>query len=84
MSTENTIRDFVINEVMMGDSSTKLDNDQSLIDAGILDSLALLRLISFVEEQFGFVVDDGEVVAENFQSVNVTAEFVRSKLNGAA
>lgn len=80
MEIESTIEKFIVNELIFGAEGTKLDPDQSLISSGVIDSLAILRLITFIEETFGVVVDDEEVVAENFETVNVIKAFVQNKL----
>jgi acyl carrier protein len=80
MSIAQTIERFIVDEIMFGNSNIRIDPEQSLIESGILDSLALLRLIGFIEEQFGVVVEDGEVVPDNFQSLSRTEAFVQQKL----
>ncbi len=80
MDVAQTIERFIIDELMMGDSKVSLDYNESLVEKGVIDSLSLLRLISFVEEQFGVTVEDDEVLAENFESINVTTAFVQNKL----
>jgi acyl carrier protein len=84
MSIEATIEKYIVEEIMLADRNTKIDPDESLIDSGILDSLALLRFINFLEDQFDIMVDDIEVVPDNFQSINTAAAFVSTKLaNGS-
>ncbi len=80
MNIETALERFIVEELMLGDDQTKVGHDDSLISSGVLDSLALLRLIAFVEEQFGVTVEDGEVVPENFETINVTKAFVEQKL----
>jgi len=79
MNIEETVERFVIDELIVGDSQMKLDPDQSLVSSGVIDSLAILRLISFLEEKFGVVVEDDEVVPENFETINVIKAFVEAK-----
>ena len=78
MSAQARIERFILDELLMG-SRDSIDPDESLIASGVLDSLALLRLIGFIEEQFGVVVDDDEVVPENFESINVMTALVTTK-----
>jgi len=80
MDIKTTVERFIIDELIVGDSQTKLDPDQSLVSSGVIDSLALLRLIAFLEEKFGVVVNDEEVVPENFETLNVIKGLVESKL----
>jgi acyl carrier protein len=79
MDTANVIERFVIDELLMGDNRMKLDHDQSLVNSGAIDSLAILRLIAFVEEQFGVQVEDEELIPDNFETVNIIKDFVESK-----
>lgn len=79
MDLETAIERFIVDEIMLGDSSTKIAPNESLISSGVLDSLALLRLISFLEDQMGVTVDDSEVIPENFETINDIKAFVENK-----
>ncbi|UCG22656.1 MAG: acyl carrier protein [Chloroflexota bacterium] len=79
MSAEATIERFIVDEIMIGDKQTKIDPDQSLLNSGIIDSLALLRLIGFIEDQYGITIDDGEVIPENFETINDMVRLVERK-----
>lgn len=79
MDTETAIERFIVDEIILGDSSTKIDPDESLISSGVLDSLALLRVIAFIEEQFGITVEDSEVIPENLETVNDIRSFIEKK-----
>ena len=50
-----------------------------LLESGILDSLGILDLVSFVEQTFGIVVNDEELVPENFRSIESLSAFVLAK-----
>jgi acyl carrier protein len=79
-NVSHTLERFIVDELMMGDQQTRIDPDASLISSGVVDSLALLRLIAFVEEQFGVTVEDEEVMPENFETLNIIESFVTAKL----
>ena len=83
MDTESTIEQFIVNEIMLGDKTTKIDPSESLISSGVLDSLALLRLIAFLEEQFNITVEDSDVVPENLETINDVVAFVEEKSPGS-
>ena len=78
MSSTVNIERFILDELLMG-SRESIGHDESLISSGVIDSLALLRLIGFVEDRFGVVLEDEEVVAENFETINVIAALVQNK-----
>jgi acyl carrier protein len=79
MDIESTLKKYIYDEILVG-SSDPLGNDDSLIDSGIIDSLSLLRLMSFIEKQFNIQIDDQEVVGDNFQTINVMKSFIEGKL----
>lgn len=82
--TAGIIRDYIVTNFLFGDGGT-LGDDQSLIDAGALDSTGVLELIAFVEERFGIAIDDRDLVPENLETVNRIAAFVvRRRMHGAA
>ncbi len=54
-----------------------------LLENGIVDSLGVLDLVTFLESEFQIVVADEELVPENFQSVRCLTAFVESKTASA-
>jgi acyl carrier protein len=59
-----------------------LGNQDALLENGIIDSLGVLDLVSFLEETFAITVADEELLPENFQTVERLTKFVESKCNG--
>jgi acyl carrier protein len=53
--------------------------DTKLIESGILDSLTMLKLVTFLEEKFGVKVDPEDVVRENFETVAMILNFMDEK-----
>lgn len=54
-----------------------VNRDDELLSGGVLDSIAVLRLATFVEEEFRFKMQPSDFVIENFQTVAVLGEYVR-------
>lgn len=79
MTVEATIERFILDELLLGTGPESLDPDENLLESNILDSLSLMRIVIFLEEQFGTPVDDGELVPENFQTVNRIKSLVTNK-----
>ena len=77
-NTQATIETFILNDLLSG-SRDRLDPDESLISTGVIDSLGMLRLISFLEESFNIKVNDGDVLDTNFDSLNKIAAFVEKQ-----
>ena len=74
------IRKFL--EVQFPLVRTLRDQDRLLGD-GILDSLGILEVVSFLEREFGMTVSDEELLPENFNSISTLAAFVESKRKSA-
>lgn len=78
MNASVVLKDYIREELMNG-SSNDLDESENLLAAGIIDSLGILRLVSFVEEKFGIEVPDEDVTIDNFQSVKSMSDYVASQ-----
>jgi acyl carrier protein len=75
MDRKTVLVEFIKNEVMRN-KNAKLNEDEDLLSAGILDSLAILQLVAYIEDQFGIKVPDEDVVFENFQSINALTAYL--------
>jgi acyl carrier protein len=87
MTTDNMkeeIRQYILSEFLPGEKADNLQDDTPLRTSGILDSVATLRLVTFVEERFGIQVEAHEASVENFDSINSIAAFIDSKKTGAS
>jgi acyl carrier protein len=73
------IREFVL-ESARSKGINEVADDQSLMEAGIIDSLGIFRLVSFLEDNFRVRISDDEIVLENFQSIDEIDRFVAAKL----
>ena len=58
----------------------QLGDEDSVLDSGAIDSLGILDVVAFLEEEFGFQLDDDELAPENFDSIACLARLVESKL----
>jgi acyl carrier protein len=76
------VRDFILQNYLFTTDTAALGVDDSLLDRGVVDSNGMMEIILFLEEQFGVVMRDDEMVPENLDSVNKIAKFVRSRQGG--
>ena len=72
------IREFVYKTTFS--DPKKVKDETLLFDEGIFDSMGLLNLISFLEENYGVKVNDSELDAANFGSINAIASFLDRKV----
>jgi acyl carrier protein len=73
------LRQYILEEFLPGEKPSNLQDDTPLRTNGILDSVSTLRLVTFVEDRYGIVVEAHETGVENFDSIERIASFVRSK-----
>jgi acyl carrier protein len=76
MDRKAAIAEYIKNEIMRN-KNAKLDYDEDLLSAGILDSLAILQLVAYIEKALGIQVPDEDVVYDNFKSVNALVEYLQ-------
>ena len=74
-----TIRNFVLTKYLPGETPDNLRNDTPLRTSGVLDSLATLSLINFVEQEFGIEVEAHETDVDNFDRIDDMVAFVERK-----
>jgi len=77
-SMESSIKSYIRGELLSKPDLT-LEDDTMLFESGILDSLSLLKLVLFLEKQFGVTVPAEELVPDNFKSINAICAYLRSK-----
>src|SRR5450631_4149125 len=73
------VRRHILMEFLPGESPSNLRDDTPLRTSGVLDSMATLQLVTFVEEGFGIEVEAREASVENFDSLNQIAAFIQQK-----
>jgi acyl carrier protein len=79
VNVAQALEEFIIRDLMVADGDVSLSPDASLIESGIVDSLGILRLVAFIEENFSVVVDDIDVIPENFDTINAMNSLVERK-----
>jgi acyl carrier protein len=78
MNTQKLINHFIAKE-FLHDTSKAIPEDLNLIDAGIVDSLGLLRIVAFLEEELEFVIEPEDMVPENLNSICAITKMVNSQ-----
>lgn len=74
------VRNFLFEHYLFGYNENTFCNDFSFLDYGVLDSLGILELITFIENEFGITVSDAEILPENMDSVDCVSRFVMKKM----
>jgi acyl carrier protein len=73
------IRHFVLQKFPLARKRRVADGD-NLLESGIIDSLGVLELVTFMQQEFSVTVDDEDLTPENFQNIERMARFVARSL----
>lgn len=73
------IRKYIAENILFSSNGFPYSDSTSFLDNGIIDSMNVLELVMFIEENFGVTVNDADVVPENFDSVDRLADYVQRK-----
>ena len=76
---KQAIRKFIYDRFPLA-KSRKLQDSSQLLEEGVLDSLGVLELVNFLQDEHGIPIDDEELVPENFASIDAIAAFVEAKV----
>jgi acyl carrier protein len=76
---KQVIRKFIYEKFPLA-KKRKLEDASHLLEEGVLDSLGVLELVNFLQDEHGIPVEDEELVPENFASIDSIAAFVETKV----
>jgi acyl carrier protein len=78
-NVKESLRQFIVSTYLPGESPANLRDDTPLRTSGVLDSLATLGLVSFVEQQFDIELEAHETGIESFDTIESIAALVERK-----
>ncbi len=79
MYMKKTIRKYILEHLLFTEDESTLQDDESFLNNGIIDSTGVMEIILFIEENFGFRVNDDEIMPANLDSVNNLTDFIQRK-----
>lgn len=74
MDIGSEVEGFIVDKITL--DGEKIARDEDLLASDILDSLAIVELVSFLEARFGIRVSDDDLVPENFKTIDEIVAFV--------
>ena len=84
MSAETKLRTYILENYLFTKDPSALNNNDSFLTKGIVDSTGILEIIHFLQDEFHVHVDDAEMIPENLDSVNNLVAFVTKKTSPPA
>jgi acyl carrier protein len=77
---KDTVKEYILREFLPGEDPEQLTDSTPLVTGGILDSLATLKLVAFLEDRFRIRVQAHEASVEHLNNIALIASLVQSKL----
>ena len=81
---EATVRQFLLDEFLPGEDPAQLRNDTPLVTGGILDSIATMQLVAYLEKTFAIELQPHETSADHLNTVADIVRLVESKQQAAS
>jgi acyl carrier protein len=79
-----TVKTFILKEFLPGEDPAALTDTTALVTTGILDSIAVLKAVTFLENQFGITIEPHEAVVENLNTLSDMARLIMTKKMSSA
>lgn len=78
-SVEAAVKQYILGEFLPGEDPGELLASTPLLTTGILDSIATLKLVGFLEQEFSITIEAHEADAEHLDTIERIAALVKSK-----
>lgn len=77
MNIEEALIKFVTRELL--NSSLEVEADDNLLSDGMVDSMGMLRLVSYIEELMQLTIPHEDLVIENFRTIKAIVEYLEQR-----
>ena len=78
---EQKISSYIAENILFSRNGYPHPVDASFFENGIVDSMNILELVMFVEENFGISVEDSDIIPDNFDSVAKMAKYIEGNMD---
>jgi acyl carrier protein len=79
MSIASQVKQFIVTEFIPGGKMEDIADDMDLINTGIIDSLAVLKTVAFIENEFDVSLDPEEIDTDNLKTIAEIAQLIAKK-----
>ncbi len=80
-SVVERVRSFIIDNYLYMRPNATVSEDDSLLAKGIIDSMGVMELVAFLEDEFSVNMQDSEITEANLGSLGAIARFVVGRLS---
>jgi methoxymalonate biosynthesis acyl carrier protein len=82
MQDDTKLIEFIKTDLARGKITGKLGSNDDLIESEILDSLGIMKLILFLENNYAVKISDDDLTLENFSSIMSINSLIEKKRTG--
>jgi acyl carrier protein len=82
MADIEPVRTFVRREFLFSADAPLADDDALFPD--VIDSLGVMEVVDFIEQQYGIAIDEDELLVDNFRTLQAISSLVDRKADAAA
>jgi acyl carrier protein len=75
---------FIRDKFLSGDKDFVLNDHDSFLEKGLIDSTGVLELVDYIEETFRIKIDDEELIPDNLDSLDKLTNFITRKIGYAS
>ncbi len=75
------IIDYIVTNIASDQDIDELKPEDDLLERSLVDSLGIMRLIAFIEQEFDYAVPPQDIVIEHFMTVNAIIDYLAPKLS---
>lgn len=79
MELKEKIRKFIESNLVVFEDEAEFNDGDNIFEMGFVNSLFAMKLVSYIEEDFGVQVDNDDLEISNFNSVDRIVEFIQGK-----
>lgn len=76
---KNTLKNYIVEDILLGDRSFEINDDTELINDNIIDSINLMKLISFIENKMHITYDRDDYSVNNFNTINDIVDLIKKR-----
>lgn len=77
MADIDSLRNFIRKQFLFDENATLGDDDPLFPE--VIDSLGVMEVVDFVEETYGVTIEEHELLADNFRSLNAMSSLIDRK-----
>ena len=79
MEIADRLKEFLDEKIMNESLEMQLTKDSNLIENGIIDSIGVMKLLTFIEDTYAITIGHDEMIPENFETITATFGFFSEK-----